>query len=55
MEYKWTVEIYEEPLTEPEILEGTADDYEEAVENAVEMSEGSGAPYQTVITIERGL
>lgn len=50
--YEWSVEVYDAPLTDPDIWEGRADDYEEAVTDAAEMAEATN-PYQTVITITR--
>ena len=50
--YKWSVEIFEGPLQDAEIYEGSADDYEEAVERAAEMSEAE-EPYKTIITITK--
>lgn len=51
--YKWSVEIWHRPLEEPaEISQGAADDYEEAVERAAEMSEAE-EPYKTIITITK--
>ena len=50
--YEITVEIWNNPLEEPEIWQGGADDYEDAVTNAAELAEAE-EPYKTVITITK--
>lgn len=51
--YKWSVEIWDQPLEDPtEISQSAADDYEEAVERAAEMAEAE-EPYKTIITITK--
>lgn len=48
--YEWFVEVYDAPLTDPDVWGGCADDYEEAVTDATEMAEAPDA-HQVVITI----
>lgn len=48
--YEFTVEIWYQPLEEPDMYKGAADDYEDAITNAAELAEVT-EPEKSVITI----